>query len=121
MKSVKYGQRVKFLFDDWFETAEYKDALSKLPEGERKPENVKISRAKTIKVYLGRIDQEFLDGFEEENSGRRIINNHPPSRRVVRLKNINILNKENYLESSSRLPKSKVIFDISTRNFKTPD
>lgn len=68
MKSVKYGQRVKFLFDDWFETAEYKDALSKLPEEERKPENVKISRAKTIKVYLGRIDQEFLDGFEEENA-----------------------------------------------------
>lgn len=66
MKSAKYGQRVKFLFDDWFETAEYKEALNRLPEADRKPENVKISRAKTIKVFLGRLDRELLDGFSNE-------------------------------------------------------
>lgn len=68
MKSAKYGQRIKFLFDDWFETNEYKEALNKLPEEQRQPENVKISRAKTIKVFLGRLDRDFLDGFPENGA-----------------------------------------------------
>lgn len=65
MKGAKYGQRIKFLFDSWFETEEYKKELARVTAMELGPEACKISRAKTIKVFLGKMDQEFIDGLQE--------------------------------------------------------
>jgi hypothetical protein len=61
MKGAKIGQRVKFLFDSWFETDAYKKELERVGG---KTEDCKISRAKTIKVFLGSMDQEYINGFD---------------------------------------------------------
>lgn len=64
MRGVKIGQRVKFLFEDWFETDAYKKALEKAGGDVNK---VTISRAKTIKVLVGDMDEEYLNSeFKEQ-------------------------------------------------------
>lgn len=68
MKGAKIGQRVKFLFEDWFEQPAYKAELARVGD----PSQCKISRSKSIKVLLGNMDQEYLNSeFKEpevENS-----------------------------------------------------
>lgn len=62
MKGVKIGQRVKFLFADWFEQDTYKKELERVGG---KAEDCKISKAKSIKVFLGKMDELYLNGFKE--------------------------------------------------------
>jgi len=65
MKGAKIGQRVRFLFEDWFEQPAYKEELSK---NGGDAEKCKISRSKSIKVLLGKMDETYLNGFEEVKS-----------------------------------------------------
>lgn len=58
MKGAKIGQRVKFVFDSWFEQDTYKKELERVGG---KIEDCKISRAKTIKVFLGNMDEAYLN------------------------------------------------------------
>lgn len=60
MKGAKIGQRVKFLFEGWFEQDAFKKELERCG-GDM--EKCKISRAKTIKVLLGKMDEDYLNGF----------------------------------------------------------
>ena len=69
MKVAKHGQRVKFVFTDWFEQDSYKKELERVGG---KVEDCKISRAKTIKVYLGKMDELYLNGFKEVPEGENL-------------------------------------------------
>lgn len=65
MRGAKIGQRVKFLFEGWFEQDSYKKELKRVGG---KVEDCKISRAKTIKVFLGNMDKDFeASEFKEAN------------------------------------------------------
>jgi len=74
MKGAKIGQRVRFLFEDWFEQPAYKEELARVlakvnPDGSKgTAEDCKISRSKSIKVLLGKMDETYLNGFEEVKS-----------------------------------------------------
>jgi len=63
MKGAKIGQRVKFIFDSWFEQDAYKKELERVGGD---AEKCKISRSKTIKVMLGKMDEAYLNGFNED-------------------------------------------------------
>jgi hypothetical protein len=63
MKGAKIGQRVKFVFEGWFKTDAYNKELERVGG---KVEDCKISPAKTIKVFLGKMDTAYLDGFNED-------------------------------------------------------
>ncbi|NTU69208.1 hypothetical protein HGB13_00020 [bacterium] len=62
MKAAKHGQRVKFVFVEWFETDAYKKELERVGGD---PEKCNISRAKSIKTFIGKMDEAYLNGFNE--------------------------------------------------------
>jgi len=66
MRGVKIGQRVKIVFDSLFETDEYKKEVKRVKEAGLPMDQCKIAPAKTIKVYLGKMDTEFKDGFTDD-------------------------------------------------------
>lgn len=65
MKAARIGQRVKFVFTDWFEQESYKKELERVLAAGGKAEDCKVSRSKNIKVMLGNMDQAYLNGFKE--------------------------------------------------------